>query len=407
MFRPYWSRAWIIPEVVLVRQATMIGGMSLFQFQDLVTVRTWVMRLHVHWRPSFVDNGIWLCLTTPRVQELSEWKMFMRYGMLRHSVQELVTRGQPKAADAWKDLLITTRAAKASDPRDKLYGIRGILPHGATPDYSISVEQVYCKFTSMCLDADGKLRILLFVGHGLLRIKTGRPVHHLFLPLWVPNWHLLTNAGLWVPIPATMANFDANKYALEQDIPPFSCHGNILEAPGIHLSEVSTHSHIGQETKSIRCFWLDYIGAHKNQRDASGSRVLLTVIRLLLLDRLPDSDMQLGLSPKASELERAIVFVVALLFAGTKERIEFLEEGRITQYIDQPVDGIRLKWLVNYSDVRGWDITKSAQRYALICALHRCYELLRLTKGILGGALLGYPKGMSSPSFSAARYLLF
>ncbi|KAE8312197.1 hypothetical protein BDV41DRAFT_305091 [Aspergillus transmontanensis] len=305
MTRPCWIRAWIVQEIVLAREVKMLCGMKFFQFLDLVTISKWIMRLPSHQHPSFVAFATWIWMISPFVQEFVG--QFAKYAEIRQLVEEASTTEASGIECNWKNLLITTRRAQASDPRDKLYSMAGILQHAVTPDYYISAEETYCKFTRMCLGVEGGLQILLYAGHGLLRPSRDKLRHHLFLPSWVPNWDSLPEAGTWAPIYLIMERFDTDGLMLEQDIPPYSYHGNTLEAPGIHLSEVSTHFYFGRDEGKVQ-----------------------HVIRLLLLDRLPGSDIQLGLSPEALVLERAIV-IVKLILPLDEERIEFLQKGRLTQ----------------------------------------------------------------------------
>ncbi|KAB8267884.1 hypothetical protein BDV30DRAFT_219249 [Aspergillus minisclerotigenes] len=190
-----------------------------------------------------------------------------------------------------------------------------------------------------------------------------------------------------------MERFDTDGFMLEQDIPPYSCHGNTLEAPGIHLSEVSTHIYFGSDEERFNGFWLDYIEAHKDERGASGARALLTVTRLLLLDSLPGSDTQLGLSPEASVLERAIVYIVEFILPSDKERIEFLQEGRITQYLDQPVDPIRLNGLLDEGAVGVRGISALSQVVSSIGLLCGYYAIFETGQGHLGWGPPGISKG--------------
>ncbi|KAE8376380.1 heterokaryon incompatibility protein-domain-containing protein [Aspergillus bertholletiae] len=51
--RPYWSRAWIIQEIVLAREVTMLCGIKPIRFQDLVTISTWILGLLAATAPPF------------------------------------------------------------------------------------------------------------------------------------------------------------------------------------------------------------------------------------------------------------------------------------------------------------------------------------------------------------------
>ncbi|KNG85569.1 hypothetical protein ANOM_006648 [Aspergillus nomiae NRRL 13137] len=391
--RSYWTRAWIVQEIVLARKVTLLCGMRLFQFQDLATISTWIMRLHPDHRPSFASLSIWLYLSTPGYREYCGIAQPMKYVQFIQLVEEAARTETFGTSDHWKKIIITTRTAQASDPRDKLYSMASLLRHSVTPDYSISAEETYCKFTRMCLEADGGLHILLFAGHGIVTDIPGLLGHHLFLPSWVPNWDLLSKAGMWTPVPAQMASFDANEFMRNQNIPPFSCYGNTLEAPGIHMGEVSTCLCFDNNLEMFRRFWLDYIEAHKDQRGAGGARVLLTIIRLLLFDQVPSSDMQLGLNPETSVLERAIVYMVLVLLDKDAGSAKFLQEARSNQYLDQPVDGTRLRELLDRNTIDHWSMSSIAQLMSSFTILRTCYAFFETSHGHLGWGPPGTCKG--------------
>ncbi|KAB8265020.1 heterokaryon incompatibility protein-domain-containing protein [Aspergillus pseudonomiae] len=391
--RSYWTRAWIVQEIVLARKVTMLCGMRSFQFQDLVAIGTWIMRLRPYECPSFVHMNIWLYLSTPLYQENYGPAQVMKYAEIIRLVEEAASTETFNTAYNWKKILIATQTAQASDPRDKLYSMASMLRHGVTPNYSISAEETFCKFAKMCLEADGRLDILLFAGHGFVNDKTEVLGHHLFLPSWVPNWDLLSKARMWTPVPAQMASFDADGFMLKQNIPPLSCYENTLEAPGTHLSEVSTHVYFWGDTKSFAQFWIDYIEAHKDQRDDRGVRVFLTIIRLLLFDQVPDSDMQLGLNPEPSVLERAIAYMSFVLLNMDVGSAKFLQDTRTIQYLDQPIDGTRLRRLLDSDSSKHWSMSSLAQLSSSFIVLRMCYAFFETSQGHRGWGPPGTCKG--------------
>lgn len=78
------------------------------------------------------------------------------------------------------------RSRLASDPRDKLYGLLGILPspvqHRFKPDYESSPSELYIDIVEYFLQTTGRLDIICSVhnlSHGPNLLK---------LPSWVPDW---------------------------------------------------------------------------------------------------------------------------------------------------------------------------------------------------------------------------
>ncbi|CBF80201.1 hypothetical protein AN7834.2 [Aspergillus nidulans FGSC A4] len=146
--RRYFSRVWVIQELVLSQRAIIRIGTC----EAWADSRTW-HSLSRSWR--------WDSTGAPWVQHMAQKAVPVQniLGVLR-----LVSKSQ------------------ASDPRDKLFGVIGLYPDGASelpPDYSISVQHVLTGFFAYCI----------------IRLKES----HLFFraagldapastPSWVPNW---------------------------------------------------------------------------------------------------------------------------------------------------------------------------------------------------------------------------
>jgi hypothetical protein len=78
-------------------------------------------------------------------------------------------------------VLATCVGLQASNPKDKIYGIQGIIRTGFfAPDYSKSTRDVYIDATVQMMDAD--LRVLLRVHHSL---DYKAPQDH---PSWMSTW---------------------------------------------------------------------------------------------------------------------------------------------------------------------------------------------------------------------------
>jgi len=72
--------------------------------------------------------------------------------------------------------------AEATDQRDKIYSILGLLDPsisaGVTPDYSLPVQQIYTKFMKSAINGSGRLDQIVFGG---ISAEKG-------WPSWVPDW---------------------------------------------------------------------------------------------------------------------------------------------------------------------------------------------------------------------------
>jgi hypothetical protein len=148
--RKYFSRVWVIQELVLSQRAIFrIGGCDF-------------------WADSRTSNNLssaWSWDSTAAM-----WVQFMA-----------------KKALPLKNILEVTHVASrshASDPRDKLFGVLGLYQHDGPreallPDYSVSVQHVFIGFFAYCLINLRQLH-LLYRAAGLAGPKSS--------PSWVPNW---------------------------------------------------------------------------------------------------------------------------------------------------------------------------------------------------------------------------
>jgi hypothetical protein len=106
-------------------------------------------------------------------------------GRIMPSTLALTSAAKPTLLQQLHD----TRAGLATDPRDKVYALTGILsPEDSaliTPDYGLSVAQVYEEIATRIITHQSSLRILSAVGPidgEICSSFTGR------CGSWVPNW---------------------------------------------------------------------------------------------------------------------------------------------------------------------------------------------------------------------------
>ena len=88
------------------------------------------------------------------------------------------------------DLIYTSRTREASDPRDKVYALYGLLQDNQRVSleisYAMSVEDVYRSTVRFCIENEGKLDVL---GH-VPRFKNQSDQ-----PSWVPDWREVSLSG--------------------------------------------------------------------------------------------------------------------------------------------------------------------------------------------------------------------
>ncbi|KAK1761227.1 heterokaryon incompatibility protein-domain-containing protein, partial [Echria macrotheca] len=146
--RPYFFRSWIIQEIAMAKSALVTDGKS--------------------WR-------VW-----PIHNDLKETKTFLPW--ISH-----FDKRKYKTPNDLVQLVIDSWTSQASDPRDKVFALLGVISgaaaDGLIADYSLSMEHVYTGFASFALQKLGAISLLKYAGG--YEKSPG-------LPSWVPDWRQLS-----------------------------------------------------------------------------------------------------------------------------------------------------------------------------------------------------------------------
>ncbi|KAF3009729.1 hypothetical protein E8E13_009166 [Curvularia kusanoi] len=131
---PYWTRQWIIQEIVLAREYFIVISKELFRQDYIVAVTNFIRKkLHV----SFMDfRGAYDCLE--RLETLNMyhfWKWADRIGMNKRRERHWMS---------WDRALRLSEGAYCTVPLDKVYGVMGLLHEDfqILPDYNISEAEL-------------------------------------------------------------------------------------------------------------------------------------------------------------------------------------------------------------------------------------------------------------------------
>ena len=172
--RPWFERAWTFQEVTLAQSATLMCGGECISWWILVQAFDCVSKAGLPWR---------VFDTNPNVKTL------VKFWTLGKVVDN--------ASDSYRlsYMLHFTDRQRATDPRDKLYSLLGII-RGSSSEraewveancpivYEESVTTVFIKYATLMINSDVDLRILSQCYRG-----QGAPVET-DLPSWVPDWRV-------------------------------------------------------------------------------------------------------------------------------------------------------------------------------------------------------------------------
>ncbi|KAJ2984495.1 hypothetical protein NUW58_g6029 [Xylaria curta] len=168
--RPWFSRCWVFQEAALGREVLMLCGTRHIKWEALYLGMFRVLLLHSapRWAPDkrFI-TGHRLLMNNLRLE--------LHYGVQEEPFDLL-------------QLLWDTRSLHATDPRDKVYSLLGLINQkeagvgGLTPDYSVSVEECYKRATLAIMSYTRNLDVLITEQNSKSTLN---------LPSWVPDWGYL------------------------------------------------------------------------------------------------------------------------------------------------------------------------------------------------------------------------
>ncbi|KAF2652979.1 HET-domain-containing protein [Lophiostoma macrostomum CBS 122681] len=182
--RAYWKRLWVVQEVLNAQKIRVYCGSTITDWQTYVTA-------HQVFRgaENFTNYHF------PAGQKVGKHVAVSQDGLSYSEV--LAHRGPGSFSDLRSHVmleegsllavLLVCRGKLASDPRDKVYGILGILPEVIQEefpvDYSLSTKEVYTNVVDYLLCTTNRLDIICEAIH-----HPFHPVSASGLPSWVPDW---------------------------------------------------------------------------------------------------------------------------------------------------------------------------------------------------------------------------
>ncbi|CAF9912789.1 MAG: hypothetical protein HETSPECPRED_001201 [Heterodermia speciosa] len=157
----WWSRVWVVQELALSRSATLVLG-SVSAPWELISKFCHSYRKHLPPGACCHSSATWKMSS-------SLWAdiVFMRLTVwnFHASRTEMVQPPSKPPHSAFLEFLWLLRHKEASDPRDKVYGLLGLLhgrrPSFLVPDYSMSNAETFSRCTEALIKSDNSLNALV------------------------------------------------------------------------------------------------------------------------------------------------------------------------------------------------------------------------------------------------------
>jgi hypothetical protein len=164
----WWLRVWTAQEILFSKSAVLVNGRFRIDWDFFCDAVRYGEELQI-WEVIYLGS-----FTDPTFMNL-------------HTIQKLkAIQKAGKTAQALLDCLILTRRREATDPRDKIFAVLGLVPGelwevGIQPDYRSPANIVFRDATRKIIEASGTLDIL-----GLCSPVRQSDVGE--LPSWVSDW---------------------------------------------------------------------------------------------------------------------------------------------------------------------------------------------------------------------------
>lgn len=288
MESPWWSRAWVVQELLLAPKAIFFLGVqtidwgTLSRAADFCTADVPLPEL------LSTDGSVSRTIsdiTGPRPQLLDvlrqsqEWEHMDAFLRTMRDLKRLKVRIRARVPTiGFLDLMCSLHDRAASDPRDKVYALLGLTTrHGIRgliePDYSLDTPSVYIQSAITIMRAEKSLRLLM--------LSTTYNSDDPNLPSWVPDWRQsgrsLHYGRILLTQPCGCSYYRAGMAPLNLDLSK----NNDLILKGIHYDSVLMVGDIWNDDPHVIKQWALLAGIHEPWPNGS------SLLRRFIID-VPD-----------------------------------------------------------------------------------------------------------------------
>ncbi|KAH8892984.1 hypothetical protein GQ53DRAFT_805838 [Thozetella sp. PMI_491] len=181
----YFTRIWVVQEIAVGRKVELYYGGHYIDWTSLLQVFQAFLgpsRSSRFWSYGTSESQIWL---PPHTVESFEIMCLLRPDYEKGFGPDDANMNQRN----WETMLFATSKFHATDPRDMIFGLIGIVPdvqgeERLRPNYKKTVEQVYEDATKVAMfrtDGPSSIHLLALAGIGFSKSR-------LPLPSWVPDF---------------------------------------------------------------------------------------------------------------------------------------------------------------------------------------------------------------------------
>lgn len=218
--RDYWSRLWVVQEILHAKNIVVQCGISRLSWNDYTSAS----RLFQSERdtlakiPTLVHGSSDFTRLITSQHRLSSLQILVHHGpaSISHiqNARELYSDDPENSYIYFLHLLRVSRTKLASDPKDRVYGILGILPDKIRAElrvnYLLPVREIYVDVVEI-LFRSGNLDVICESIHFPPQISNTN------FPSWVPDWS-------YDPMVRSLASLPLSFSASKGKTPSFSFH---------------------------------------------------------------------------------------------------------------------------------------------------------------------------------------
>ncbi|KAN0115561.1 HET domain containing protein [Hyaloscypha variabilis] len=347
--RPFWERAWILQELVLANHVIFFCGRVGFEYLDIRTIWKWMAKLSAEAKPAAIDWGDWLSFRT------DFGKVFM--SPMKTSILKLEAKVISRSAGPYLAAWLTFKVAcslLATDSRDKVYSLLGLMDIGIQADYSKPPELVYLEVATTMLDRVPLDEWLWIAG----TMSENRMPS---LPTWIVDWHAR---------PRSSGSFDLEHYSANSGFPELSnrtkINQQVLTISGILCDEIEFLAPFSDDfnLNSIEAFKFDLTGGLPSQE----------VLHTLIPPGIPRGQASLRLCLEDMDLSEKSRYVINSSYLDLT--LFYLQSFQI---VDPQGLAYSCQWdpEVNSKIFLGGDVTSSALERAGMVEGSREYEPIK------------------------------